>query len=161
MAEDSATNAQQAAAREIQDAQIAAAEVLRVAQHDASILRISAKELNDESTAVLEATRREQHRLLEEARSQADAIASEARDRASTHVHATFTTAGAEIQKLQDARGRALRALEMCDRQLRDVSRSLETLAEIELGPPPGTPDDFHETQHHLDVDCSVTETTT
>jgi len=157
VAEESATNSRQAAAREIQEAQTAAAELLRMAQHDASILRINAKELNDESAASLEATRREQRRLLEEARSQADAIASEARDRASAHVHATFTTAGAEIRKLQDARGRALRAVEMCDRQLRDVSRSLETLAEIELGPPPvGGPDEVDETQRQFDVNGSV-----
>ena len=156
VAEETTTNTQQSAAREIHEAQVIAAELLRMAQHDASILRNSAKELSDERTAALEATRREERRLLEEARSQADAIIRDATDRASAHVAATFTTAGAEIQKLQGARGRALRTLEICDRQLRDVSRSLETLAEIELGPPPDTPDDFHKTQQHLDVDCSV-----
>jgi hypothetical protein len=157
VAEETATNAQQAAAREIQEAQIAAAELLRMAQHDASILRNSAKELNDESTAALEATRHEQRRLLEEARAQVDAIASEARGRASAHVHATFTTAGAAIQKLQDARGRAIRALEICDRQLRDVSRSLETLADIKLElPPAGTPEEFDGPQRQYDVDSWV-----
>ena len=158
VAEETTTNAQQSAAREIHEAQITAAELLRIAQPDASILRNSAKELNDESTAALEATRREQRRLLEEARSQADAIVSEATDQASEHVATTFATAGSEIQKLQDARGRAVRTLEICDRQLRDVSRSLETLAEIELGPPPAdTPDDFDETPRQIGVDPSVT----
>ena len=156
VAEEITTNAHQVAAREIQEAQTTATELLRVAQHDASILRNSAKELNDESTAALEAARREQRRLLEEARGRAESIASDARDRASAHVVATFTTAGAEIQKLQDARCRAIRTLEICDRQLRDVSRSLENLAEIELAPPPGISPDFGETRRELGDDCSV-----
>jgi hypothetical protein len=134
-----------AAAQEIREANNTAAELLRIAQHNAWILRESAKELNDESTAALEATHHERRRLLEEARSQADAIESEAKDRAAAHVHATFTAAEAEIQRLHDARGRALRALEICERQLGDVSRSLETLAEIGHGlPPVGIPDEHH-----------------
>jgi hypothetical protein len=126
-------SAESKAARVLADAQGATGELRRAAELDAAKLRSDAQKLYEDSTSALEGARVEARRLLDEARHRAEVAAADSESRATARVTAIFASARSELQKLQEARINALRTLEVSEERVREVSRSLRTLGELEL----------------------------
>jgi F0F1-type ATP synthase membrane subunit b/b' len=132
-ADDTMAAAESKASRVLADAQAATGELRRAAEVDAAKLRADAQKHYEDSTAALEGARAEARRLLDDARHRAETAAAESEARAAARVTAIFTSARTELQKLQEARIAALRTLEVSEERVREVSRSLRTLGELEL----------------------------
>jgi hypothetical protein len=132
-ADEAMASAESKGARVLADAQAATGELRRAAEVDAAKLRSDAQKLYEDSTSALEGARVEARRLLDDARHRAEVAAADSESRATARVSAIFASARTELQKLQEARIQALRTLEVSEERVREVSRSLRTLGELEL----------------------------
>jgi vacuolar-type H+-ATPase subunit H len=120
-------------ARAVGEAQSAAAEIRRTADADVAALRSEAQRNYDDSTSELETARVEARRLVDDARRRADHFVNDAESRASSRVSAVFEGARAELQRLHAARVDALRAIDESENCVREISRSLRAMGDLDV----------------------------